>query len=61
MRAAPFVMDIDEDDLIFVALTEHLDELLWTGDLKLYNGLRENGYDKVITFDYIKKKMLDPK
>jgi len=58
IKALPFVREIDMDDLPFVALTEYLDELFWTGDMKLYNGLINNGYSKVITFDYIKENVL---
>ncbi|GJM35619.1 MAG: hypothetical protein DHS20C18_46200 [Saprospiraceae bacterium] len=42
------------DDLPFVALTEYLDELLWTGDNQLYNGLKKKGYKKVVNFEFIK-------
>ncbi len=57
-KALPLVRDIDMDDLVFVALTEYLDELLLTGDLKLYNGLLKKGYDKVVTFEYVKEHIL---
>lgn len=57
-KALSFVRDIDMDDLVFVALTEYLDELLLTGDLKLYRGLIKKGYKKVVTFDYIKEHIL---
>ena len=33
---------IDPDDTVFVALTKHLEGKLWTGDLQLYNGLKQN-------------------
>ena len=42
--------DIDIDDLVFVALSAYLDEFLWTGDHKLYEGLINKGYQKVINF-----------
>lgn len=59
LKVLPFVRDIDLNDLVFVALNEYLDELLWTGDLALYNGLVSKGYTKVVTFDYIKEQILD--
>lgn len=54
--------DIDEDDTMFVALTDHIRSKLWTGDKILENGLRKKGYSGIITttelFDiYIKKKL----
>lgn len=55
MKAAPLVRDIDPDDIVFVALNEYLEELLWTGDLKLYRGLLQKGYTKVVTFQDIQE------
>jgi predicted nucleic acid-binding protein len=56
-NALPFVRNVDIDDLVFVALTDYLKETLWTGDLKLYNGLITKGYTKVVTFQEIKKEL----
>lgn len=39
---------IDLDDTIFVAFTDYLNAKLWTGDKKLFIGLTEMGFDKVI-------------
>ena len=44
----PLVRDVDMDDIAFVALNEYLDAKLWTGDKKLYNGLKAKGYDNVV-------------
>jgi len=41
--------DIDKDDTLFVALTNHLKSKLWTGDKILENGLRKKGYSRIIT------------
>lgn len=46
--------DIDPDDVTFVALTNFLDKTLWTGDAKLYTGLKALGYEKVVNFSDIK-------
>jgi predicted nucleic acid-binding protein len=56
-KALKYVRDIDMDDLVFVALNEFLDKFLWTGDMKLYNGLKKKGYSKVVTFTDIQKKL----
>jgi predicted nucleic acid-binding protein len=45
--------DIDEEDTIFVALNDHLKAHLWTGDKKLTNGLRDKGYDRIISTDEV--------
>jgi predicted nucleic acid-binding protein len=45
------------DDLVFVALNEYLDKVLWTGDMKLYKGLKKKGYKKVVTFREIQKAL----
>jgi predicted nucleic acid-binding protein len=46
--AVTLTRDIDFKDFQFVALTLFLNGILWTGDKKLYNGLRRKGFDKVI-------------
>lgn len=40
---------IDPDDTDFIALTKHLKGKLWTGDLKLCNGLKKKGFKNVLT------------
>ena len=49
-EAYELVEDIDEKDMIFVALTIEVDGYLWTGDEKLKNGLRRKGFNRF--FDY---------
>lgn len=41
--------DIDKDDTLFVALTNHLKSKLWTGDKMLQSGLKKKGYNRIIT------------
>ena len=45
-KAYQLVKDVDEKDIIFVALTIELDGLLWTGDKKLIAGLQMKGFNK---------------
>ena len=40
--------DIDEDDTLFVALANHLEARLWTGDRTLEKGLEKKGYGQII-------------
>jgi predicted nucleic acid-binding protein len=46
-KAYQLVKDVDEKDIIFVALTIELDGLLWTGDKKLIKGLQKKGFNKI--------------
>jgi predicted nucleic acid-binding protein len=48
-NAREWVSDIDFDDFAFVAIAAHLNALLWTGDKKLSNGLRQKGYNRLVT------------
>ena len=64
-NAYKLTQDIDEDDTLFVALTNHLKSKLWTGDKMLLNGLKGKGYSRIITtselFDIFLKKELKRK
>ena len=48
LAAEALTIDIDVDDLDFIALTNHLKGRLWTGDKKLYNGLKKKNFKKII-------------
>jgi predicted nucleic acid-binding protein len=39
---------IDPGDTVFVALTKHLEGKLWTGDMRLYNGLKAKRFKDII-------------
>jgi predicted nucleic acid-binding protein len=48
LMAEKLVMDIDIDDIDFVAITQFLEGTLWTGDKELYEGLKRKGFNKVL-------------
>jgi predicted nucleic acid-binding protein len=59
INAFELVKDIDPFDLDFIALTAYLKAKLWTGDKKLYNGLKANGFKSVINTPELQKLALD--
>lgn len=40
--------DIDPNDVVFVAMTKHLEGKLWTGDMQLYKGLKAKRFKDII-------------
>ena len=47
-KATKLVQHIDPDDIPFIALTEFLNAVLWTGDKVLYKGLKARNYKRII-------------
>ncbi len=56
IKAMRIIRDIDPDDVTFLALNNYIESILWTGDEKLYQGLKKMGYERVINFHEIKEK-----
>jgi len=52
-EAYGLVKEIDPKDLLFVALSLQTGQPIWTGDLKLYKGLRKRGFDNILTTNEI--------
>ncbi|WP_456480680.1 PIN domain-containing protein [Nautilia sp.] len=50
-QAYELCFDVDKNDISFVALTIELNGVLLTGDKKLYNGLKNKGFDKLIKME----------
>jgi len=57
-EAIDLVKDIDENDALFVALANHINAQLWTGDKKLARGLKRKGYTKLISTNELYEKFL---
>jgi predicted nucleic acid-binding protein len=55
LEAYNLVKDIDLDDIVFIALNEYQNSILWTGDKVLKSGLKSMGYNKVISTNELVK------
>ena len=47
-QARQFTADVDEKDTPFVALALSYEAMLWTGDRKLIEGLKQRGFTQVV-------------
>lgn len=60
-KAIKVALDVDQNDIEFVALTEHIKGKLWTGDKILIRGLQKNNWNKIITTNDIHLKYIKNK
>ena len=54
-KAKELAHDIDIDDVSFVALAIEIDAILWTGDKKLYRGLRDKGFKNIVNLEDLRQ------
>ncbi|MBM2817287.1 MAG: putative nucleotide-binding protein [Ignavibacteria bacterium] len=50
-KAYELCKHIDSDDTAFVAINDYVHGRLWTGDIKLINGLIRKGYTRIVSTD----------
>jgi len=48
LASEEIAIDIDIDDVDFIALTKHFKGYLWTGDKELYAGLKKKKFKWVV-------------
>jgi putative PIN family toxin of toxin-antitoxin system len=60
-RAEQLTHDVDIDDTEFIALTDHIKGIFWSGDKELQNGLAKKGWTKFITTDELYRKQFRKK
>jgi predicted nucleic acid-binding protein len=54
-KAEEITISIDSKDVWYIAFAIAFDAILWTGDLKLYKGLRRKGFYNIITTTELKR------
>lgn len=59
LKAIDLVAEIDENDALFVALTNYLNGKLWTGDKKLVSGLKKKRYSRTISTNDLYEQFLE--
>jgi predicted nucleic acid-binding protein len=55
IKADALTCDVDFDDVMFIALSLHLNCSLWTGDKTLIEKLRKKGFNNFITTEMMKQ------
>jgi len=61
LNAYELVKDVDENDILFIALTKHVKgSKLWTGDKKLITGLQKKKFNRIISTNEL-NALLDEK
>jgi predicted nucleic acid-binding protein len=54
-NARKLTLTVDLKDALYIAFCFALDAVLWTGDLKLYKGLRRKGFQSIVTTSELKE------
>ena len=57
IMADELTKNVDFDDVMFIALSIHLNCKLWTGDKTLMNALRQKGFKRFITTEELIAKL----
>lgn len=57
--AVKLVAETDINDALFIALANHLNSKLWTGDKKLIEGLKRKNYSKVLNTNDLYKIFIE--
>jgi predicted nucleic acid-binding protein len=55
LQAEKITAAIDRKDIWYIAFAIAFDAMLWTGDLKLYRGLRRQGFNNIIITSELKE------
>jgi len=58
LKAEKLVEDIDIDDVLFIALANHLRARLWTGYKMLIRGMQKKNWNRFITVEELYIKMI---
>ena len=48
-KSKELLIDVDLDDVPFLAMAKNLNAKLWTGDKKLIKGLKKKGFNDIVS------------